>query len=82
LIVHQRECITQPCSGWFGLVVDEGRGKLRKAQARRKQPLNLRYPNYSVRRKNAVKGNISVTAGKETNRDSVSNGERKPKRVN
>ncbi len=72
----------QPCRGWFGLVADEGRGKLRKASARRKQPLNRRCPNYSVRSRNAVKGNISVAAGKEINRDSVSKGDRKPNRVN
>jgi len=49
---------------------------------RRMQPLSRRSPNHSVRRKNAGKGNISVPAGKETNRDSVSKGDRKPKRAN
>jgi len=64
------------------LVVDEGRGKLRYASVRRRQPLSRRYPNHSVRRKNAVKGNISVAAGKEIKQDSVSKGDRKPNRAN
>ena len=36
-----------PFRGWLGSGNDEGRGKLRKAQGRRRQPLNLGLPNYS-----------------------------------
>ena len=31
--------------GWLGSEAEEGRGQLRKARARRMQPLNPRFPN-------------------------------------
>ncbi|RLF92710.1 hypothetical protein DRN50_08470 [Thermococci archaeon] len=35
--------------GWLGSEAEEGRGQLRKARARRMQPLNPRFPNGTSR---------------------------------
>ena len=47
--VVKRTPASMPTGGWIGSRTDEGRAKQRYAQGRRKEPLNLGFPNRNSR---------------------------------
>ena len=52
----------------LALTGEEGRGKLRKAAGRRKQPLIRRYPNGATRQSEGLSPARALTLGTETSK--------------